>query len=123
MAPSSKSLSYTHALLSAIPVPDPLQNAARARVILKGDVPSSIDPPAACRFHTRCPFATELCSRVEPPLVDYGGGHLAACHHPIGVTGEELASASVALESPADAGDELSPANGAGRSWTAAGAP
>ena len=76
---------YTVALLSAIPLPDPRENAAREPLVLPGDVPSPIDPPPACRFHTRCPRATDICRRVEPPLVDYGKGHLAACHHPVNV--------------------------------------
>lgn len=87
-------------------------------MILKGDVPSSIDPPAACRFHTRCPLATEVCSTVEPPLVDYGDGHLAACHHPVSVSADELSRARIAPESPASAGDELPPASEAERPWS-----
>ena len=75
---------YTHSLLSAVPIPDPRQNRAREQVVLEGDVPSAADPPQACRFHTRCPRATDICSEVEPRLVDYGSGHWAACHHPIG---------------------------------------
>jgi oligopeptide transport system ATP-binding protein len=75
---------YTVALLSAVPIPDPRENAARQQIVLEGDVPSPANPPAACRFHTRCPRATEICSEVDPPLVDYGGGHWAACHHPVG---------------------------------------
>jgi oligopeptide transport system ATP-binding protein len=71
---------YTEALLSAVPVP--LVNGKRDRIVLRGDVPSAVAPPPACRFHTRCRYATEICRTVEPPLVDYGGGHLAACHHP-----------------------------------------
>jgi oligopeptide transport system ATP-binding protein len=73
---------YTEALLSAVPVPDAHANEKRRRVVLRGDVPSAVAPPPACRFHTRCPYATDICRTVEPPLVDYGGGHLAACHHP-----------------------------------------
>ena len=69
---------YTRALLSAIPVPDP--TIRRERVLLKGDVPSPIDPPAGCRFHTRCPLAFERCRKEEPQLVDHGGGQVAACH-------------------------------------------
>jgi oligopeptide transport system ATP-binding protein len=75
---------YTLALLSAVPIPDPRANAAREQIVLEGDVPSPANPPAACRFHTRCPRATEICSEVEPPLVNYGGDHWAACHHPVG---------------------------------------
>jgi oligopeptide transport system ATP-binding protein len=74
---------YTAALLSAVPIPDPRANAARKQMILEGDVPSPADPPPACRFHTRCPRATEICSTEEPLLIDHGGGHFAACHHPL----------------------------------------
>jgi oligopeptide/dipeptide ABC transporter ATP-binding protein len=74
---------YTQALLSAVPIPDPRANAARKQIILEGDVPSPANPPPACRFHTRCPRATEICSEDEPPLIDHGGGHFAACHHPL----------------------------------------
>ncbi|HPX37519.1 MAG TPA: dipeptide ABC transporter ATP-binding protein [Mycobacterium sp.] len=71
---------YTRALLSAVPVPDPRRNAARQRVPLTGDVPSPIDPPPGCRFHTRCELATEVCRSTEPLLA--GDGHMVACHHP-----------------------------------------
>jgi oligopeptide transport system ATP-binding protein len=74
---------YTLTLLSALPIPDPRANAARNPIVPEGDVPSPANPPAACRFHTRCPYATEICSQEEPPLVDYGNGHWAACHHPL----------------------------------------
>jgi oligopeptide transport system ATP-binding protein len=74
---------YTLSLLSAIPIPDPRANAQREPVVLEGDVPSPANPPAACRFHTRCRYATEICSQDEPKLVDHGGGHWAACHHPL----------------------------------------
>jgi oligopeptide transport system ATP-binding protein len=69
---------YTQALLSAIPVPEPA--ARRERIILQGDVPSPLAPPAGCRFHTRCPHAQERCRREEPALADDGSGHAAACH-------------------------------------------
>jgi oligopeptide/dipeptide ABC transporter ATP-binding protein len=98
---------YTVALLSAIPIPDPKENAAREPLVLEGDVPSPIDPPPACRFHTRCPRATEICRRVEPPLVDYGNGHLAACHHPVNVTAADVGRARIAPETPLTAGDEM----------------
>ena len=74
---------YTEALLSAVPIPDP--DAQRERIVLEGDVPSPISPPTGCRFHPRCRYATEICSVEEPPLVPHGGGHLAACHHPLNV--------------------------------------
>jgi len=76
---------YTEALLSAVPIPDPVETVSRKRIVLTGDVPSAIEPPSGCRFHPRCRYATEICSTVEPPLVSYGGGHLAACHHPLNV--------------------------------------
>ncbi len=74
---------YTLSLLSALPIPDPRANAQRTPVIPEGDLPSPANPPSACRFHTRCPYATEICSEVEPELVNYGGDHWAACHHPL----------------------------------------
>ena len=82
---------YTEALLSAVPIPDPDLSDQRERIVLQGDVPSPIDPPPGCRFHPRCRYRTDVCAAVEPPLVDYGGGHLAACHHPLGVDDETLA--------------------------------
>jgi len=70
---------YTKALISAVPVPDPEIEATRERIILKGDVPSPINPPAGCRFHTRCPYAIEACSAIEPQLVEIKPRHFAAC--------------------------------------------
>jgi len=69
---------YTQALLSAIPQPKPERR--RSRVVLQGDIPSPLDPPAGCRFHTRCPLAFERCRREEPTLAPAAPGHLAACH-------------------------------------------
>jgi oligopeptide transport system ATP-binding protein len=70
---------YTQALLSAVPIPDPTIEKKRQRIILEGDVPSPIAPPPGCRFHTRCPIAIDKCRVEDPPFVDYGGGHFAAC--------------------------------------------
>jgi oligopeptide/dipeptide ABC transporter ATP-binding protein len=75
---------YTKALLSAIPIPDPEREARRKRVPLEGDIPSPADPPSGCRFHTRCPLATELCTLEDPEFRDLGKSgshHQVACHH------------------------------------------
>jgi oligopeptide transport system ATP-binding protein len=69
---------YTRALFSAIPIPDP--DLKREKIILKGDVPSPLNPPPGCRFHPRCPYAEEFCERKEPELIDVKAGHKVACH-------------------------------------------
>ncbi len=71
---------YTKTLMSAVPIPDPKVTRARERMILEGDIPSPINPPSGCKFHTRCPYATERCSQEVPVFRDHGGGHYAACH-------------------------------------------
>jgi oligopeptide transport system ATP-binding protein len=70
---------YTKALISAVPVPDPVIEAKRERIILTGDVPSPINPPTGCHFHTRCQYAIEECKRIVPKLVEIKPGHQAAC--------------------------------------------
>jgi oligopeptide transport system ATP-binding protein len=68
---------YTQALLSAVPVPDP--KSSKERIILKGDVPSPISPPAGCSFHPRCSYRIDRCDKSEPELKDLGGHHHVAC--------------------------------------------
>ena len=93
---------YTQALMSAIPVPDP--TLRRQRVILKGDVPSPVNPPTGCRFHPRCPLRQELgdpaiCAETVPPLIVLGGDHQCACHFR-GPQAEERAAAKAAAAAP-----------------------
>ena len=70
---------YTQALLSAVPIPDPVIESKRQRIILEGDVPSPANPPKGCHFNTRCPRVMDVCRQQEPPFKDYGDGHYAAC--------------------------------------------
>ncbi|MHB1568690.1 MAG: ABC transporter ATP-binding protein [Solirubrobacteraceae bacterium] len=97
---------YTQALLAAIPIPDPKLNRSRERSVIGGEPPNPINPPSGCRFHTRCSHATEICRTVEPPLTEYPGGHLAACHHPQNVSASEVAASSRSDTSPLSAGTE-----------------
>jgi oligopeptide/dipeptide ABC transporter ATP-binding protein len=97
---------YTEALISAVPLPEP--GAARDRVVLKGDVPNPANPPAGCRFHTRCPHARHDCASVVPPLREVAPGHFAACHY-----SEAIYGVSETPESPAAGALERNGASGA----------
>jgi oligopeptide/dipeptide ABC transporter ATP-binding protein len=97
---------YTEALLSAVPIPDPDLSHKRERIVLEGDVPSPINPPSGCRFHPRCRYMTSICKEVEPPLTDYGNGHVAACHHPLNVDKETLARVQVSARHTPETADE-----------------
>jgi oligopeptide/dipeptide ABC transporter ATP-binding protein len=111
---------YTFALLSAIPIPDPEENRRRDRIVVSGEPPNPIDPPSGCVFHPRCPRATDICREVEPPLARYPNGHLAACHHPLNVSADEIKAAVKDDTSPLTAGDELPSPAEAGRPTDAA---
>ena len=101
---------YTEALLSAVPIPDPDLAHERERIVIEGAVPSPINPPSGCRFHPRCRYMTDICKEVEPPLVDYGRGHLAACHHPLNVDRETLERVQVSKRhTPGSADEEARP--------------
>ena len=110
---------YTFALLSAIPIPDPEENRRRDRIVVSGEPPNPIDPPSGCVFHPRCPSATDICREVEPPLARYPNGHLAACHHPMNVSPEEIQGAVKDETSPYSCGDNLpAPSEGNGAAAT-----
>jgi oligopeptide/dipeptide ABC transporter ATP-binding protein len=98
---------YTQALLSAIPIPDPLLH--RERIILSGDVPSPAAPPSGCHFHTRCPAVMPVCSQVDPPLIEFRPGHWVACHLYPATTMSAPAEPPLegAPEGPAPPADEL----------------
>jgi peptide/nickel transport system ATP-binding protein len=74
---------YTQALIDAIPVPDPIVAKATRHRVVRGELPSAMNPPSGCRFRTRCPFAQDVCAEVEPPLRPFSMGHFAACHFPL----------------------------------------
>jgi oligopeptide transport system ATP-binding protein len=75
---------YTKALISAAPIPDPVVDRSRERILLKGEIPSPINPPKGCNFCTRCPYATDRCREEEPAFVDVGNNHWVACHQVTG---------------------------------------
>ena len=72
--------STANTVLSAVPVPDPYVEEQRHRIILEGDIPSPMNPPSGCRFHPRCPYATDVCKVEEPPLREVEKDHFVACH-------------------------------------------
>jgi oligopeptide/dipeptide ABC transporter ATP-binding protein len=93
---------YTQALFSAVPIPDPRLSREHRRVIVTGEVPSSLAPPSGCRFRTRCPLAREVCSAEEPPLEAVADGHLVACHFAEEAVSRDVFGTPVtALASPA----------------------
>jgi peptide/nickel transport system ATP-binding protein len=88
---------YTQALIDAIPIPDPIVARQLRHKVVRGELPSALNPPSGCRFRTRCPFAQDICAEVEPPLRPFGQAHLAACHFPLQTPLEaDLTSASSA---------------------------
>ncbi|HEX4432967.1 MAG TPA: ABC transporter ATP-binding protein [Frankiaceae bacterium] len=98
---------YTASLLDAIPIPDPdLARRGKQRAA-RGEPPSPTNPPPGCRFSTRCPFATDICHQVEPPLALYADGDSAACHHPLNTSAADRAGAVRSDASPGASAREL----------------
>jgi oligopeptide transport system ATP-binding protein len=71
---------YTKTLLSAVPIPDPIKSRNRERIVLEGDIPSPVNPPSGCKFHTRCPYVTDRCKQEEPKFREVETDHFVACH-------------------------------------------
>jgi peptide/nickel transport system ATP-binding protein len=90
---------YTRALMSAVPVPDPVLEDTRERIILTGDLPSPANPPSGCRFHTRCPWRQDtLCDTERPPLTELRPGHRVACHYAAEIASGKLSPNAIPLE-------------------------
>ena len=85
---------YSRALLAAVPLPDPDARGHHGNVI-EGDIPTPLNPPRGCRFHTRCPLAQEICVKTEPALTAHANGHFAACHFASAEHGVEATSRAV----------------------------
>ena len=98
---------YTRSLLSAIPIPDPVVEDARERIVLRGDIPSPADPPSGCRFHTRCPFRQATrCHDQEPQLLELQPGHRVACHWAQDILEGRITASSAAHDPTAVAADD-----------------
>jgi peptide/nickel transport system ATP-binding protein len=95
---------YTDALITTIPIPDPSAERAKHDAGIRGDLPSPVNPPSACRFHTRCPRAQQLCAQEEPQLRSFGAGHVAACHFPLQPPAEENGDGSASVAAPGSSG-------------------
>jgi oligopeptide/dipeptide ABC transporter ATP-binding protein len=85
---------YTARLIEAIPLPSPDLERSKNGKVVRGELPSAIDPPSGCRFRTRCERATDLCAEQEPELTSFGPGHRAACHFPLQPVAVSIGSSS-----------------------------